>query len=768
MTAVDIKQSPGARIAARRWLIGGRVQGVGYRPFVYRCARRLGVSGWVRNLTGCVEVVAQGPADALEVLARTLVHARPPLAEPEVLDSASLPIGELDQFTILDSRVGGAGDVHLPPDYFACDDCLRELRDPRDRRYRYPFINCTQCGPRYTLIDHLPYDRPHTAMASFTLCDACRSEYLDPLDRRFHAQPLACPQCGPRLAFHRRGAAPLTGEAALSTCLALLRRGRIVAVKGIGGYHLLCDATSEAAVARLRRRKSRPQKPLAVMAPWSGSDGLAWVRHLAAPAPAAAQMLRDPMRPIVLVDKRRGSPLAPSIAPGLAEVGVMLPYSPLHHLLLGEMDLPLVATSANVSGEPVMTDNGEVQVRLSAIADAFLHHDRPIRRPADDPVFRVTAGRARPLRLGRGCAPLELTLPFGGIPPTLAVGAHFKNTVALAWGKRVVVSPHVADLGTPRSEEVFRQLINELQYLYKVEAERIICDAHPRYAGTRWARGQVLPVSTVYHHHAHASALAGEYGMKGPVLVFTWDGTGLGEDGTLWGGEALLGGPGRWRRVASLRLFALPGGDAATRQPWRTALSLCWESGMDGIGRRTVQETQLYHAWRRSLNCPRTSAAGRLFDAAAALCGLIRDTSYDGEAPMLLEAACDGDCDAAPSLPLARDGGGVWRCDWSPLLPMLMDRALPVARRAAGFHLSLAAALVRQAEVVRDEHGVHQVGLTGGVFQNNVLTTRAADMLTARGFDVRVPRRLPCNDAAISYGQIIEAGCRAETADHGD
>ena len=755
MKSPQTKQSTIRAVTTRKWVFGGHVQGVGFRPFVYRLAHRYGVCGWVRNLSGRVEVIAQGDAGSLEAFARALLHEAPPLARPVIVSEQSLAPRALAAFTIQDSETTASGDVHLPPDYFACDECLAELRDPAGRRYRYPFITCTQCGPRYTLIDRLPYDRPNTAMAGFTLCPECRREYLDPMDRRFHAQPLACPVCGPQAVFHRPGEMTVSGDAAMRACIDALRRGQTVAVKGIGGYHLLCDARNQAAVVRLRQRKNRPHQPLAVMLPWRGSDGLEWLRRVSRPDDAAAALIGGPQRPIVLVSKRADSPLAPSVAPGLDEVGVMLPYSPLHHLLLNDMDSPLVATSANISGEPVLTDGWEVEARLADIADAFVHHDRPIRRPADDSVFRVIAGRPRPLRLGRGHAPVELTLPAPVAAPTLAVGAHLKSTVALAWGDRVVISPHVGDLGTPRSGYIFERIISDLQSIYKVGIEHVVHDAHPDYTSTRWARGQGIPVSQVFHHHAHASALAGELGQGAPLLVFTWDGTGLGEDGTLWGGEALLGQPGGWRRAASFRPFALPGGDKAIRQPWRTAMSLAWEIGMD-MPHDGPGSDVLYYAWQRGLNCPRTSAVGRLFDAAAVLCGLIRETTYDGQAPMMLEAACDAGAGEALTLPLTRDEQGLWRSDWSPLLPKLMDARVTAARRAMGFHRTMATALLHQAVVLREEHGVNDVGLTGGVFQNRILTACAVELLQTRGFNVHMHSEIPCNDAGISYGQIIE------------
>ena len=745
---------------ALRLTVSGRVQGVGFRPFVYRLAHRFGLRGWVRNETGTVEIWVEGEASALETFAKALLEQAPPLARPRIATRSPAEPQAFETFEILPSRADAPARIHVPPDYFACDDCLRELRDPANRRYRHPFINCTQCGPRYTLIGKLPYDRPNTSMAAFAMCPECRREYENPLDRRFHAEPVACPACGPRLQFAApSGVNVRDNAAALTQAVATLRAGKIIAVKGIGGYHLMCDARNDIAIARLRAKKPRPHKPLAVMVPAHGVDGLEAVRAVAELTPEHEQWLRDPARPIVLVNKKPHAPLSQRIAPGLREVGVMLPYSPLHHLLLDEFGGPLVATSGNVSGEPVLTENNDVNRRLTHVAEAFLHHDRPIQRPADDPVYRVIAGFARPLRHGRGGAPLELTLPFTLSKPALAVGGHMKNTVALAWDDRIIVSPHIGDLDAPRSLSVFEQVIADLQKLYGVRAQSIVCDAHPVYVSSRWARRTGLPVTQVLHHYAHASALAGEHPDVKNWLVFTWDGVGYGTDGTLWGGETLLGAPGRWQRVGSLRPFYLPGGEKAGREPWRSALSLCWEASIEW--KQCPEDPMLaHHAWRRRLNCPQTTSAGRLFDAAAALTGLNYRSSYEGQGPMLLEAACTEDSAHAVPLPLARNRQGLWETDWAPLLPFLMNQKLTVTERADGFHESLARALLAQANVLREEHGELAVGLGGGVFQNRVLTERAFVALRENGFDVRLMHQIPCNDAGISYGQIIETGTK--------
>lgn len=746
-------------IQAKQIVISGRVQGVGFRPFVYRLADEFGLAGWVRNRSGQVEIRVEGAGPALVAFADALYNRAPPLARPDYPRIASAaPLG-LRSFSIEASEAGDEADIHLPPDYFVCDDCLAEMRNPVERRYRYPFINCTQCGPRYTLIDRLPYDRPNTAMAAFSLCSDCRDEYENPLDRRYHAQPLACARCGPSLTFSRPGAVDINGnEQALSACFDAMRNGLIVAVKGVGGYHLLCDAEDPEVIGRLRLRKPRPDKPLAVLVPWRGEDGLEWLNRLAQPSETEKKMIRSPSRPIVLLQKRNDSWLNEAIAPGLNEVGVMLPYSPLHHLLAEGYAKPLVATSANLSGEPVLTDNDEATARLVHIADAFLHHNRPIRRPADDSVYRAIAGKVRPLRIGRGVAPVEKKLPFRLEQPVLAIGADLKNTVALAFNDRVVISPHIGNLGSLRSERVFEQVIADLCRLYDITPRTIVCDAHPAYYSNLWAKRQDLQVVPVYHHHAHASALAGEHELEEPLLVFTWDGTGYGEDGTIWGGEALLGSPGHWRRVASLRPFKLPGGDKASREAWRCAQALCWEQGMAWPD-SPPSSALLRKAWERGINCPVTSSAGRLFDAAAALTGVAQFSSYEGHAAMRLEAISRPGAEAL-SLPLFSTTSGLLISDWAPLLPLLLDQGAGLAERASLFHASLANVIVDQALALRGKHGVKRVGLSGGVFQNRLLTEQALTALNRQEFEVYLHESLPSGDGGICFGQVIEAANR--------
>ena len=745
--------------SAQRVRLQGHVQGVGFRPFVYRLAIQHGIVGHVQNQLGEVEVIAQGSEEAIERFIDGLIADAPPLSSPSILSVDVVSRLDSDVFDIIDSLADTNAQIYVPPDYFMCDDCKRELQDPSDRRYAYPFINCTQCGPRYTLIEALPYDRRNTSMSGFPLCPECEAEYCDPADRRFHAEPVACARCGPELMFEEPGSATVVAsDAALARAVAAIRAGDIVAVKGIGGYHLVCDARNEEAVATLRGRKRRPDKPLAVMFPVAGNDGLDIARSYVSFTDEEAAITSGPIRPIVLARRKADCMLADNVAPGLDEIGVFLPYSPLHQLLLDAFGGPVVATSGNISGEPVLTDNAEASRRLLPVADAFLQHNRPIVRPADDPVYRHIAGRMRPLRIGRGCAPRELKLPYRQREPLLAVGGHMKGTVALSWDDRVVVSPHIGEMDSPRSLDVFEQVASDLQGLYGVNAKRIVCDAHPGYTTHRWAKRQGLPVETVWHHEAHASAVAAELDRPGDWLMFAWDGVGLGRDETLWGGEALHGCPGNWTRLASLRTFRLPGGDKAGREPWRSAAALHWECALEWEGSPDTDGIAKA-AWDNDLNCPVTSAAGRLFDAAAAMVCEFSNASFEAQGPMMLEAMCRSTVEGM-GLPLLEGDDGVLRTDWQPLLGMLADQSIEPARRAELFHGSVAAAIAGQAIALREQHDISQIGLCGGVFQNRVLAEQTIALLEEAGFSVYLPLALPCNDAALSYGQAAEIAAR--------
>ncbi|MBE9567861.1 MAG: carbamoyltransferase HypF, partial [Proteobacteria bacterium] len=542
------------------------------------------------------------------------------------------------------------------------------------------------------------------------------------------------------------------------------------------------DASDTEAVEYLRRNKPRPDKPLAVMFPAPVNDPFRYAEASLTLTETDRAFLVQPARAILLVEKKHrtgapldrqlpypshtGMPLSENIAPGLDEIGVMLPYSPLHHLLLNAFKKPLVATSANISGEPVLIDNDDVEKRLHHVCHAFLHHNRPVQRPADDPVYRTIAGRPRPIRSGRGSSPLEIPLPFTLEKPILAVGAHMKNTITLAWNNRAVISPHIGEMNSIRSIEVFESTIEDLQKLYGVKAESIICDAHPGYTTSRWARKQNIPVHTVFHHHAHASAAYHEYSPGGDdneVIIFSWDGVGYGEDGTLWGGEAFIGTPGAWKRRASMRPFHLPGGDKAGREPWRSAAAICWETGQD-YHTATEQNSLLEQAWMKRINAPQSTSVGRLFDAAATLTGLRTIASFEGQGPMELEARChdivknhQDDTDDFIRLDLKKIND-IWTADWSPLISTLLDDKKSIAERAILFHHSMAHTLLQQAIKLRDEHGTNTVSFSGGVFQNRFLTERAMKLLQEKDFEISFPELIPVNDAGISFGQVIEHG----------
>jgi len=742
------------QIVAYRYLITGQVQGVGFRPFIYRLAQQHQLVGWVQNLSGQVAIHLQGLEAAILAFEHHLITIHPPLAQPVITERISADLAATTTFHILDSDSTTPAQVHVPPDYFTCNDCLSELLTPGNRRYRYPFINCTQCGPRYTIIQRLPYDRPHTSMANFPLCPDCAKEYHDPSDRRFHAQPIACPICGPSLSFYQADSAIHDTDAALTATLAALRQGKIVAIKGIGGYHLVCDAQNDATVLRLRANKPRLHKPLAVMLPLNFAK-TAFMAQISLTT-AEIQQLHHPARPIVLVKKTASFALSAHLAPNLNEIGILLPYSPLHHILLTEFARPLVMTSANLSGEPVLTDNQQVTERLGHVAEAFLHHSRPIVRPADDSVFKTIFHQPRPLRLGRGHAPIEWELPVAVAQPILAVGAHLKNTVALAWDKRVVITPHIGDLTSPRGLDVFTQVIEDLQQLYQVRAVKILIDAHPQFANTRWAKQTELPTQPIFHHHAHAAALAGEFPNLKQWLIFAWDGVGLGEDGTLWGGETLYGQAGSWQRMGHLRPFKLLGGEKSARELWRSALSICFEINHPWQPELDIPVELLRQAWQKNLNCPQTTAVGRLFDAVAAWLQVLQVASFEGQSGAYLEALCEVSDEAYCELAVCRNKLNLLEIDWENLLNPLLDEKLSIRQRSSIFHNSLARAMVAQMLAVAPDFPIQQIGLCGGVFQNRYLTERVLQLFEKIGKKVYLMQRLPCNDASISFGQVIE------------
>ena len=740
-------------VVSQKLQVTGHVQGVGFRPFIFRLANQFQLTGQVKNLSGQVEILVQGPQSGIDAFSQALIEDAPPLAKPVLENSHPVDSPLLKRFTIEASEAVKHSNIQVPPDFFMCDDCKQELHDPQQRRYRYPFTNCTQCGPRYTIIRQFPYDRPNTSMQDFVLCPDCHDEYSNPLDRRFHAQPLACAKCGPSLSFLSADIQLNNTAEALAACVKALHEGKIIAVKGIGGYHLVCDALNSEAIQILRNRKQRPDKPLAVMFPWMGKSGLDSVLQYTSANEPGVTLLTSPQRPIVLLKKKPGLP--DNIAPGIKEIGAMLPYSPLHEILLSDFAGPLIATSGNISGEPVLTDNTEAEKRLSKIADGFLQHNRPIIRPADDSVIRVINNQPSIIRAGRGMAPMEFKLPGKLEKPVLAVGGHMKTTIALAWQNRIVISPHISDLGTRRSMDVFQQVLHDLQQLYQVNAKHIICDSHPGYQSHQWAKQQPVSLTQVDHHIAHAAIISGQYPQIKNWLMFCWDGVGLGSDKTLWGGETFHGSSEQWQRTASLKPFYLPGGDKAGRQPWRSAAALHWECNDDW--QSEITDIELAHtAWNKKINCPQTSAVGRLFDAAAQMILGIDRVSFEGQAAMMLEAAIDKAHNDAISLPLVYDEQRLLRINWQPLIKPLQDKNLSASYRACLFHNSLAHNIIDQAEYFKNSLAFEGIGLSGGVFQNRYLVEKVIALAERKELPIYISTKIPVNDAGLSYGQVIE------------
>jgi len=763
--------------------VTGQVQGVGFRPFIYRQAQQFKLVGQVRNCSGEVIILLQGSPQQIQLFQQSILTEHPPLAIPTIASEKWSDNPLMTDFIIEKSAISEHAERHIPPDYFTCNDCLAEMDNPDEHRFRYPFTNCTQCGPRYTIIHDLPYDRPNTSMADFPLCPSCHKEYVDTLDRRFHAQPLACAECGPELelVFSKKNVRHQTeiingNEAALKAAISALKQGKILAIKGVGGYHLICDAGNEQAVQNLRKRKHRPDKPLAVMFSAPAENQLAQLKHYCSPDATESKLLVSPQRPIVLIAAKKNT-LAESINPGLNHLGAMLAYSPLHYLLLKDFASPIVATSGNLSGEPVLTDNQQALSRLQPIADLFLQHNRPILRPADDSVVRIIQRKKRLLRIGRGIAPLEINLPYALKQPVLAVGGQMKNTIALAWGtgekSRVVISPHIGELDSQRSIDVFSQVIEDLCKLYHVIPQQIVCDQHPDYYSSHYAKQYALdrgiPLIKIQHHHAHAGIVTGEFDTYNqlPWLVFSWDGTGLGEDQSIWGGEGFYGHSGHWQRVCSIKPFYLQGGDKAAKEPWRSACALLWENELwhsEVNPSQNTPDSLAYHAWSKRLNTIKSTSMGRLFDAASALLGLGDYVSFEGQGPMLLEAllkdepSLSQNSPAALSLPLFKKGTEniLISADWSELLPALLNKKQSIEQRALYFHQTIAETLVAQANRIRELKGEVYIGLSGGVFQNKYLTEYIFKRLQEENFKVFLPEKVPYNDAGLAFGQIIE------------
>ncbi|MFJ5273359.1 carbamoyltransferase HypF [Streptomyces sp. NPDC088358] len=796
----------------RRVLVRGVVQGVGFRPYVYTLATGLDLRGHVTNTPEGVVAEVEGAPEAVARFCDGIAVHAPPLARVESVDHQEVPATGDTAFSILASRTDGPARTLIPPDTATCAACLRELADPADRRHRHPFVNCTHCGPRFTIVTGLPYDRAHTTMAGFPMCPDCAREYADPADRRFHAQPVACPACGPRLRLLVPPPAstgpprPVAADDPVAEARRLLADGAILAVKGLGGYHLACDATNPDAVALLRRRKARGDKPFAVMA-----QGVDDIGHLVRLGAEERGLLTGATRPIVLLRRRAGTARtahapwpAGSVAPGSPDLGVMLPYTPLHHLLFGlpgDPDGPrlLVMTSGNVSGEPIVTDDGEALRRLAHLADAWLTHDRPIHVPCDDSVLRVCDGEPLMVRRARGHAPLPLTLPVP-VRPALAVGGDLKNAFCLGEGRRAWLSAHIGDMDDLATQRAFERAVAQLGSITPVRPELLAADRHPGYRSARWADRNATgrPVVRVQHHHAHVASAMAEAGLDGsrPVLGVAFDGTGYGDDGAVWGGEFLLADYDGFVRFGHLAYVPLPGGDAAVRRPYRMALAHLRAAGIDWsddlactsacpADERLVLARQL----ERDLNCVPTSSMGRLFDAVSSLAGVCHRSGYEAQAAVELEAAAltapAGDTGAygfavrcaEPGRPVVPGAGGP-RTDSAPApagpAPVLADPAPVFAAIvadlragvapglvAARFHRAVAALVHRLCALARERHGVDTVALTGGVFANSLLSSACAAALHADGFTVLRHHLVPPGDGGLALGQLVVAA-RAE------
>jgi hydrogenase maturation protein HypF len=775
-SVVDSPADGPGEVRERRLVrVSGLVQGVGFRPHVHRVAVAAGVSGHVGNDGAGVFIELEGSRDALEQVCRDIVRQAPPLARVDRLTFLAMACKGTVGFEIVASERGEGTSTYVAPDTAVCDDCLGELFDPADRRYRHPFITCTNCGPRFTITRALPYDRPATTMAGFELCAACAAQYSDPADRRFHAQPLACPSCGPRIRLEVAGSPDITGtDAVIAGAQRLLAAGRVVAVKGLGGYHLACDATSAAAMALLRDRKGRAHKPFALMV-----RDLTAAREIAELSDFEAELLVAPQRPIVLVRARPGSQVDPGVAPGNPRLGVLLPYTPLHHLLFAPVPgagAPrpevLVMTSGNLTDEPICFEDDDARARLGRLADAFLTHDRPIHVPCDDSVVQVVDGATLPIRRSRGYAPTPIRLPFDA-PATLAVGGELKNAFCVTRGRDAWLSQHIGDMGSLETLAAFERSTAQFGAIYEVSPAVVAVDLHPGYHTRRWAEAaDVAPVVGVQHHHAHVAAVLAEHAVPPghPVLGFAFDGTGYGTDGSIWGGEALLGSYDAVERVAHLRPVPLPGGDAAIRRPYRVALAhlraagVEWRADLAPVTAARPGELEvLARQLERGVGCVSTTSMGRLFDAVAALLGVRQEATYEAQAAIELEVLAAEHAARAAHYRVAHGADGV--LDPGPMLAAMVDdlrAGRHAGELAAGFHDAVAHAVVDVASCTRARTGVDTVALTGGVFQNALLTTRSRAMLEGEGFTVLTHRLVPPNDGGLALGQAaVVAGRHA-------
>lgn len=740
--------------------VHGAVQGVGFRPFVYRLATQLRLGGWVLNSSQGVFIELEGPLDLLQVFLTRLEKEKPALAIIQSLESSFLDLVGYQGFEIRYSDRTGSKTALILPDIAICADCLREVFDPSNRRYRYPFTNCTNCGPRFSIIEELPYDRPNTSMRRFNQCPECEAEYHDPLNRRFHAQPNACSKCGPHIELWDGSRNILASEdVALLKAAELIRQGKVIALKGLGGFQLICIAREEDVVMRLRRRKQREGKPFALMYP-----ALDQVKGDCLVSSLEERLLGSPESPIVLLTRRsEDAAIALSVAPGNRTLGVMLPYTPLHHLLMRELGVPVVATSGNLANEPICIDEIEALDRLKDIADFFLVHDRPIVRHVDDSIARIVCNREIVLRRARGYAPLPVRMKQP-LPSVLAVGAHLKNTVALNVGRDVFISQHIGDLETTMALAAFHRAVEDLPRLYDVKPELVACDLHPDYLSTKYATGAHPTVERVQHHWAHMLACMTENELEPPVLGVSWDGTGYGTDGTIWGGEFLVPVDDSFQRVAHFRLFRLPGGETAVREPRRTALAILYEiwgeKGLKENGLAPVAEfssTELgliRQMLAKGFNSPVTSSVGRLFDAVAALVGIRQQVTFEGQAAMELESVIESEVNE--TYPFELSNGVPQIIDWAPMIgEILVDlrRGISSGAISAKFHNTLAEIIV----AVGRQIVTPKIVLTGGCFQNRYLLEQTVQRLSQAGFKPYWHQRVPPNDGGIALGQIAAA-----------
>ena len=752
------------RVRAR---VDGTVQGVGYRPFVYRLAGELGIAGWVLNDERGVLVEAEGPAEAVHVFLARLRADAPPLAEVRGVEAQDVPVIGDAGFEIVSSVHGGAATAPVTPDSATCEDCLAELADPADRRHRYPFLNCTNCGPRFTIVTGIPYDRPLTTMAGFQMCDACRAEYEDPLDRRFHAQPNACPACGPQVRLLERDGTPVEGvEDAMRAAADDLLEGRILAVKGLGGYHLACRADSEQAVAALRSRKRREDRPFALLV-----ADVAAARALVELGPVEEALLTSRERPIVLAPRLPGAAVAASVAPRAPDLGLMLPYTPLHRLLADDAAVALVMTSGNTSDEPIAFADADALERLATIADRFRVHDRPIATRTDDSVVRVVRERPLMLRRSRGYVPAALDLPRAAPLHLLGVGAEQKNAFCVAKGDRAWASHHIGDIKNYETLQSLEAGVAHFERLFEVAPQLVVHDLHPDYLSTRYALGREgVQLFGVQHHHAHLAATLAEHGETGPAVGAIFDGTGYGTDGTVWGGEILVGGLDRIERCGRIRPIRMPGGERAIHEPWRMAAAWLTELGVALPPVFTdIAQPRWNMVARMSINgmgSPLTSSAGRLFDAVAAICGVRLEVSYEGQAAIEFEALADrGAVDPYP-LALEHRGTAV-SLDVRPTIRAVLDdiaAGVPVGSISARFHAGLARATVEALVLVAGRQELDVAVLSGGVFQNRLLLELTAAGLEQAGLRVLVPEKLPPNDGQIAFGQVAVGAARLTTA----